>query len=209
MIPEDRVLFACARQVMLEEHIQAVLELNERNKLSWNSIFSKAEHHGIAPVVYINLCQKMNSDLAIPPTTAEYYHLVMLRNTIIKEQRYQKLQQALAYFAERSIDVMVFKGGVLDLLVYDTPVFVTPRDVDLILRCRQDEISSSKRQEFIDYLDDTGIEYDFYEHHDITIDGALPIDFAQIWKDASRIDFPRTAGLENELGRYVNLSVHQ
>lgn len=189
MRPEDQLLFACTRQVMLEEHRQAILELNRQYNLSWDIVFSKAEQHGVAPLVYINLCQRSSLNLDIPRPIAEHYHMVMLRNTIMKEQRVRKLEEVLAFFSERSIEVMLFKGGVLDLLVYDNPAYVTPRDIDVILRCRQDEISGAERQAFMDYLHRTGIEYDFYEHHDMNINGALPIDFSRIWQDAKKIDF--------------------
>ena len=189
MTPEDRLLFACARQVMLEEHKQTVLELNRQYNLSWETVFSKAEQHGIAPLVYINLCQRNDLDINIPKTTSERYHMVLLRNTIAKERRAQKLVEVLAYFHEKSIDVLLFKGGVLDLLVYENPALVATKDFDLILRQTRDSFTDSELMHLMDYLHRTSIEYDFYEHHDMSINGALRIDFDQIWQDAKTIDY--------------------
>jgi hypothetical protein len=34
-----------------------------------------------------------------------------------------------------------------------------------------------------------GIEYDYFEHHDVMMNGVLPVDFEQIWRDATQIEF--------------------
>ena len=189
MRPEDQVLFACTRQDFQDEHKRTILEISRKHSLSWETIFSKAEQHGVAPLVYINLCQGDGLDLNIPESIVNRYRLFAMRNTVRKEQRVQRTLQALEYFNAQSIDVMLIKGGVLDMLVYEHAMLITSNDIDVVLKIRREELSPAQVQKIMDDLHESGIEYDFYSHHDMTINGALPVDFDLIWRDASRIDY--------------------
>ena len=40
--------------------------------------------------------------------------------------------------------------------------------------------------EIMKFLHGSGIEFDYFEHHDVVINGALPIDFQEIWDDTTR-----------------------
>jgi hypothetical protein len=187
--PEDRVLLACTRQNFQEEHQQAVLEISRKHSLSWETIFSKAEKHGVAPLLYINLCQSKGLDVSIPEPIVNRYRLYAMRNTVRKEQRVQRTFQALEYFNAQSIDVMLIKGGALDLLVYDHAMLITSNDIDFVLKRRREELLPAQIQQIMNDLHGSGIEYDFYSHHDMTINGALPVDFERIWREARQIDY--------------------
>lgn len=189
MRPEDHVLFACTRQTFEEEHKQAVLEISRKHSLAWETIFSKAEQHGVAPLVFINLCQRDCPDLNIPESIVNRYRLYAMRNTVHKEQRVQRTLQALEFINAQSIDVMLMKGAALDLLVYDHAMFITSSDIDFVLKPRREELSTEQLQGIMDNLHESGIEYDFFSHHDMTINGALPVDFERIWREANRIDY--------------------
>ncbi len=189
MRPEDHILFACTRQDFTDEHKQAVLEISRKYLLSWEVIFSKAEQHGVAPLVYINLCQGEGLGLSIPESIVNRYRLFAMRNSVRKEQRVQRTLQALEYFNAQSVDVMLIKGGALDILVYDHAMLITSNDIDLVLKCRREELSPDQIQQIMNDLHQSGIEYDFYSHHDMTINGALPVDFERIWREATQIDY--------------------
>jgi hypothetical protein len=187
--PEDRILFACTRQDFTDAHRQAVLEISRKHSLSWEMIFSKAEQHGVAPLVYLNLCQGDHLDINIPEPIVNRYRLFAMRNTVRKEQRAQRTLQALEYFNAQSIDVMLIKGAALDLLVYDHAMLITSNDIDFVLKRRREELSPDHIQKIMSDLHQSGIEYDFYSHHDMTINGALPVDFERIWQEAEQIDY--------------------
>lgn len=189
MKPEDQVLFACTRQDFQAKHQQTVLELSRESILSWELIFSKAEHHGVASLVYVNLCQRSDLQLDIPQPVVDRYRLYTMRNTVRKEQRAQKLVEVLSYLKSRGIDVMLIKGGVLDFLVYEHPAFSTLNDIDLVLRRQRENFTNSEMDQLMHDLHGSGVEYDFYSHHDMTINGALPINFDLIWQDAERIEY--------------------
>ena len=188
MKPEDQLLFACTRQDFDNEHQQITLELSQRYRLDWDQVFAKAEQHGVAGLIYVNLCQRSDHDLGIPSATVERYRMHALRNTVRKEQHVQRLHQALDYLAGRSIQVMLIKGIALDMLVYEHSVYSSLNDIDLVLNIRREVLSVTALDELMHRLHG-GLEYDFYEHHDVTINGALPVDFQQIWRDASPMEY--------------------
>lgn len=189
MRPEDHILFACTRQDFTDEHKRAVLEISRKHSLSWETVFSKAEQHGVAPLVYLNLCQGEGLGLDIPESIVNRYRLFAMRNTVRKEQRVQRTLQALEYFNSQSVDVMLIKGAALDLLVYGHAMLITSNDIDFVLKRRREELSPDEIQQIMNDLHQSGIEFDFYSHHDVTINGALPVDFERIWQEASRIDY--------------------
>ena len=186
MNPEDQVLFASTRQDFQDAYKEKVLHLSHKYALSWKLIFSKAERHGVVSLVYLNLCQNPDLELDIPRTIVDFYRLYTVRNTVRKEQRAQSLQAVLEYFDERSIDVLLIKGGVLDILIYDHPTFSTISDIDLVLRPSREKFTQPQLTQIMQDLHGSGIEYDFHAHHDMTINGMLPIDFERIWQDAKR-----------------------
>lgn len=103
----------------------------------------------------------------------------------------RELGKLLHHFQQRSIDVLLIKGSALDLVVYAQPWY-TVHDVDLVLRPSNAEISEQEQRE-IGWLfpSATGFEYDFFHHHDVTINGVLPVDFGEIWRDARPISFQK------------------
>lgn len=189
MKPEDRLLFACTRQDFQEQYQQTVLDISQEYPLSWELIFSKAERHGVATLVYVNLCQRSDITFDIPQKLVDRYHLYTMQNTVRKEQRAQKLVEIIKYLSEQKIEAMLIKGGVLDVLVYEHPAFSTLSDIDLVLDRRREELPAPELDRLMDKLHGSSIEYDFYHHHDMTINGALPVDFDRVWRDAARIEY--------------------
>jgi len=186
MRPEDRLLFACARQNFSDTYRQNVLDICRCEEIDWHVVCSTARLHGVAPLIYSNLLQCIPLDLSIPQDILDRFKICRYRNIVRKEQRAERLTQALAYFDRKSIDVMLIKGVALDILVYNQPWYTVPHDVDLVLRPRGEEIPDETKIETMTFLHGSGIEFDYFAHHDVVINGALPIDFQRIWGDASR-----------------------
>ena len=193
--PEDRILFVCTRQKFLETDRQTMLELCQQTELDWQVICSTAILHGVAPLVYVNLQRSDPSALGIPPDILAQFKRAYYHNIVLQERRAARLKQALTFFNSRSIQVMLIKGVALDLVVYDQPWYTTPHDVDVVLNVKREETSVHDQQAFTDFLHGSGIEFDYYEHHDLTMNGVLPIEFQRIWRDAARIEFRGEAAL--------------
>ena len=105
-----------------------------------------------------------------------------------KEQRGRQLLDALAFFDEKSLDVMLIKGAALDLTVYEQPWYVTSSDIDLIFRCRMRDVAEEDLERIWDLDRTNDFECEFGDHHDLSINGTITLDYEQIWADADRID---------------------
>ncbi len=84
---------------------------------------------------------------------------------------------------------MLIKGAAMDLQVYDQPWFTISSDTDIILSAPLEELPSERLRDIMAYLHRKRIEYDFYRHHDVDMNGALPVDFGEIWRDSRSSDF--------------------
>ena len=84
---------------------------------------------------------------------------------------------------------MLIKGSALDLLVYDHPWYMVADDLDLVLRRKKEEMTQKEIVEIMQFHHSTGIEYDYFDHHDVTLNGVLPMNFHRIWDDAVGMEF--------------------
>jgi hypothetical protein len=108
----------------------------------------------------------------------------------MKDLRIKKLDEILAFFNRKSIDVMLIKGAALDILVYEHSASPISGDIDIILRLRREEVSSKERREIWQFLRTIPwLESDFYYHHDVNMNNILPVDFNNIWHNATKIKF--------------------
>jgi hypothetical protein len=66
-------------------------------------------------------------------------------------------------------------------------------DVDLLIRTRREELPKEDLRAVVDILEfvnrkpgqfQAHIEYDFHDHHDVTMNGVLAVDFERVWQDA-------------------------
>jgi hypothetical protein len=187
--PEDKVLFVCTRQEFLEADRQTVRQLCRQTGLDWELVCSTAKLHGVAPLVYVNLQQCDPPELGIPTAIVDQFKRAYYHSLVLQERRENGLKRALTFFDNNGITVMLIKGVALNRLVYDQPWYTTPHDTDVVLKVKREEISLQDRQEFAQFLEGSGIEFDYFEHHDVTMNGVLPVDFRRVWRDAANIEY--------------------
>ncbi len=184
----DRLLLTLARQRFDESWQMAARSLATSRALDWQRVYATAEVHGIAPLVYTNLLQLAENEIHIPGDVLERFKTTAYNNSIRKERRYRKLDTALEDFERRQLDVLLIKGAALDALVYEQPWFTVSLDIDVILRSRFSAPANLQRQ-LRSALHHTGIEFELFEHHDVSLNGALRIDFESIWSNVRRVTF--------------------
>lgn len=196
MTPEDTVLCLCTRQNFESKHQQDVVDICQSQKIQWDIVLATAIKHQIAPLVYVNLSKISNKNLNIPSTVFKRFKKTQIRNVFVKRRTEAVLEKALALFTQKGIDVMLVKGEALGNLVYDQPWYTISLDVDLVIRAEEEELTEGDRQEIMELLDGLNhernqfkqhIEYDFYEHHDITMSNVLTVDWERIWAEAGKI----------------------
>jgi len=189
MKPEDKLLFLCARQDFSDAHLKALLDLCDAERIAWEEALFTAVQHGVAPLVWTNIEKAIPVGLEIPNGIVDRFRLSCYRNAVVKGTREANLAEALALLSTYSIKVMALKSVALDLLVYEQAWYTTAADTDLVLHPRQQDLSPQILAEINHVFGGLGIEYDFYEHHDVTNNGLLPVDFERIWNDARSVSF--------------------
>jgi hypothetical protein len=187
MRPEDRFLFFATRQRLDPERKAAMLALAEKHALRWDQVFLTAKEHGVAPLIYSNVTGIPELSAKIPENILKTYKLYTFNQIVYKRERARQIADAVKYFKAKKIDVILFKGAALDILVYDQPWYTTSKDVDIVLSVKQEELTPAQIEEIGDHFNRQTLEYDFYEHHDMNMNGMLPIPFEEVWEDARQI----------------------
>jgi hypothetical protein len=189
MTAEDRILLLCTRQDFLPEHREGVEALCRRRAPRWEALAATAEEHGVAPIAGANLRACDSSVLGIPPAVSERLELAFFENAVTKEREAERLAAALSRLREAGYEALLLKGTALDLLVYREPWVAASRDTDLVLRPLPGRDLAPDEREVRRSLYLSGIECDLREHHDITMNGALPVRFDRIWEDARPVHY--------------------
>lgn len=184
MTSEDRLLCLCARQEFLPVHQEAVERLGS---IQWHPVVAAAERHGVLPIVGANLrwCT-----LDLPQSIVERLETALFENAALKERDADRLATGIARLREVELDAMILKGMALSLSVYQEPWVVTSQDIDLSLRpwpSWHKDKGDERRVRWSLYTH--GIECDLDGHHDVTMNGVLPIDFGRIWREARPVSF--------------------
>jgi hypothetical protein len=187
MRAEDALLLTCTRQDFLPSYRDKVLRLAGSKDVEWERICATAAQHRVAPLVYVNLL-KCGPALSLPSCMHERFEELRKQNVSWKQSASEQLSRVLTHLATRAIDAMLLKGSALDLLVYDEPWYTAAADVDLALRCRKGDQNFEWLCELLKGFRGMDVECDFYEHHDMTMNGILPVDFDQVWRDAKPVE---------------------
>jgi hypothetical protein len=187
--PEDRLLLICLRQDFTTDHIQTVCELAANTTLNWDRIALTAEQHGVSSLIYRNLSICIAEGLNIQEDAFKTLKMSAYKSTMLKKLQTDRLFRALSFFDERNLDVMLIKGAALDCCVYKNPDYVLSDDIDIIIRAKREDLTYEQVNEITSYFHRQGIEFDFFSHHDININGLLPIDFKSIWQQAMQIEY--------------------
>jgi hypothetical protein len=191
MRAEDRILFACARQELRRRHRETVEALAGplNQPIDWERLAATAELHGVLPIVGANLLRCDPAVLRLPPDLAERLAVSAFENALLKEQDALRLAAGLARLREVGLEAMLLKGAALDLLVYSEPWVVTSHDADLILRPLPGFRPGDAERTLRSDLYRSGIECDLLVHHDVDMNGVLPIPFESIWREARPVRF--------------------
>ena len=193
MTPEDRAVCLLCRQQFSDSHRRHLETLARLHRIDWHAAYLTADHHGVAPLVHHNLLLAGADDLRVPRETLDQFKVAQIQNVLSKRRTARMVDQILALFAGMGVDVMLVKGAAMDLLVYREPWYVRSYDVDLVIRPKREELDAADHRAIVDSLEGFNhsqipfkghIEYDFYEHHDVTMNNVLAVDSARLWAEA-------------------------
>jgi hypothetical protein len=187
MTPENKFLFLACRQKLTPEIIDLLTTIAYQNAIKWDQLFDNADLNGVLGIIYNNISSCSEVLKLIPESTKKTIKLKSLRQILIKKECSNQLAIALDFFRRRKIRVILLKGAALDLLVYESPWFTSSKDIDIILDRNRENLSREEIVEIGNALDGKGIEYDFFSHHDMNMNGIFPIDFTAVWQEAKPI----------------------
>jgi hypothetical protein len=200
--PEDEVLLATSRQEFLPRHRALLDQALSRKPVSWDTIYSTAASHGVAPLAWSNLRSYPELVDRIPGHVRAQFNRCTQRNIALKAMFVEKARSILQFFARRSIPVMLVKGFALDLTVYEQPWFTLCSDLDVMVRCRQEDLSAADRMTVANLVrGDTAlerriaVEFEWFGHHDVSMNGLLPVNFEEMWDRARPVQVLDQAAL--------------
>jgi hypothetical protein len=183
MTPEDRILCAVTRQELAPGDRLAVAAAAAR-PVDWERVVATAERHGVAPIAGVNLARCGARERGLPAALAERLELALFENAAVKERDGARLAAVVARLAEAGLETLLVKGAALDLLVYDQPAWAVSRDLDIAVRRVSGAPRGRDDWDLRRPLYREGIECDYLTHHDVTMNGLLPIPFERVWADA-------------------------
>lgn len=192
MTSEDQILLTCARQKFTPADIAKVRTLC-RQTVRWDSVVECALANGVAPLVYTNLLKTL-PDVKLPAEVSARFNKALWETIVVKEKIAMVLAQVLAHFPHE--DLMLVKGAALEHSVYEQPWYVWSFDVDLVFRRRRDLFQDQEYAEVAAFFEkvnrsirpfDQNIEYEFFVHHDLWLNGILPINFERVWRNATSV----------------------
>ncbi len=193
MRTEDSLLFACTRQ-QFDDSQRAAVQALAYSRTDWESVWEVARNHGVAPIVYRNL--KSANIPTLPQAIDAKFKQYLFQNITRRQRSEQQLLRALRFLAGQDVAVMLVKGAALNKRVYDESWYTFSEDIDLLLRPSRQELANTAGTKILDFLDEINIqrsslqeniEYDFYAHHDVTMNDLLNVDFQAVWQEARRI----------------------
>jgi hypothetical protein len=114
----------------------------------------------------------------------ERFRQSFANNLVAMRRLREGLWEILGFFNQRHLDVMLIKGAAHNLFHNGASHYAVSRDVDLIIRARRDELPEALLAEINQLANGFPLEFDFYGHHDIDMNGVLEIDYDRVWADA-------------------------
>lgn len=190
MTPEDRILFACVRQEFTSADSETVRALCQQ-PIQWARVLTRALEHSVAPLVYCNLL-KLGRNVGLGDEIAARFNQALWRNIFVREKMAHAFAQVLERFPNE--DFLAVKGVALEHSVYAQPWYVRSFDMDLVFKRQRHEFQAEEYAEAIAFFEqvnrnirsfDQNIEYEFFVHHDLSMNGILPIDFEKVWHNAA------------------------
>ena len=195
---EDQVLCLCTRPRFTAVYQQQVIELSQKQLINWQIVFDAAELHHVSPLVYHSLAQLNPEQIGLTDSVRKQFKTAQIHNVMLKKGTHSTLKTVLHKFTEASIDVMLVKGTVLNLLVYDKPWYMISGDVDMVIKeASEESFKAGPHAQIAHDIDKINtyrnkfqqhIEFDFWSHHDMTMNGILKIDGAYLWERAKKIE---------------------
>ena len=189
---QDELLYLCCRQTLTSRAMSRLGELCRHiTPQQWPEILQTAREHGTSPLIYHHIQQLPAAQQPAAARIQLKKHYI--ENLMRKKASRAALEKLLGQLNKQNIRTLIIKGGALSYFVYEQPWYTFLSDVDLVLERQASSFSASEKQAlerpFHDHNVQDGqlkehIEFDYYEHHDLQMNGVLAVDMKEIWREA-------------------------
>lgn len=174
---EDKLILA---SVFLQNNVN-LKSLVEVDTFNWSYLLEACLKHQIAPLIYARMQNSGCLD-AVPEPIVRAFQKDYIKNKIRNQYLYGQLKETCVYLAEKGISFMLIKGLALATLVYEDDGQRPMSDIDIMIREKDRRWYTVIRED----LEKKGIGFRmFFEfqvnHHDLTMNGMIPIDIGSIW----------------------------
>jgi hypothetical protein len=164
-------------------------------------VFRVADAQGVSPLVGRNLrrCQA-GAGLPVPGPVMDGFRAASHKIADLKARASAAMEEILAFLADQGLEAMPLTAAQADHLLYPDPALTFGRDLDLVIRAEAGRLSSAQRARIAAYFTACSrpfagfvaalgcghefFEYDFFTHHDLTLNGTLAFDFDRVWRDS-------------------------
>jgi hypothetical protein len=194
MIPENEILFVCTRKDFGVKHQEQVINLCNEVAIDWKILYLTALHHRVAPLIYYNLSKCGDLTTKIDQETIKNFKFHIINNHLCKSEQEKKISETLLHFHKENVKIMLVKGAALNFTIYKDFPWHVIGDIDLILNIKREDITDQKYQAYGDFFwrsikSELTIEWELFDHHDISLGKGLPINFDQIFGRAIETKF--------------------
>ncbi|MEO1353657.1 MAG: nucleotidyltransferase family protein [Cyanobacteria bacterium J06635_15] len=192
---ENQLLWLCTRKDFSSTHRDKATAIIKQGEVDWDNIYDTALKHNVASIMFANLLKLREQGISLPKELIKKHIFNFSRHLNYRKNLLADIENILEYFNQKSVDILLAKGTALDLTVYRDSVQYTPGDIDLLLKNNQENVSAKEDEADIRFFKGLNYypEWERSEHHDLSINGLLPIDFNYVWKNA----FPIEVGNNN------------
>lgn len=190
MRPEEQLLSGTARQRLDEDALERVAAICRARELDWERFRELACRHDVAPLVFARLSEVGQGVTGMPAATSTLFQRHRLEAWATYQRLCENVRRVLAACRAHGVETMLVKGAAIGQRVYDEPWSTPSRDADMMARGRIADYALPVRADVSSAVRAVeGIEWEWGAHHDIDMNGILPISFAAIWKAAEPLDF--------------------
>ncbi len=189
---EDLALCLLTREDFSATHELAIHQLCQNQNLGWSRIFHTAEAQRVSPLVHYNIDQATSLHQFVSAPVRANFRRAHIHNILKKKESQRTLAALARCCAENQIDLLLVKGAALALFVQRWPWSVISGDIDVILRPQPEAVHENLAR-VIDFAErynhsrghiSEHIEYEPYEHHDVSMNRVLPMTVDDLWQDA-------------------------
>ena len=185
--PAEQILLCCTRQDFDEVWQQRALEIAVRRPVRWDDTLSIAVLHQVTPLIYRNLqaCRELAE--RVPGDVLSRFRQAVVLNVQKKARMATALSEALGYFSDNGIEVLLVKGTALDVRVYEETWLTASQDINLVLETDWDRLAEPVRER-IRRMNRSQPLIDVHceRHPDLVMNGLLPLDFGRMLASAER-----------------------